>query len=405
MDVKVWRRHLLIVSVLVIAVLAFMGYGRKAFAAKDDPVTVSFDMQGHGTQISSDTTTWKVGNTIPNSWLPVPTAAGCVFRGWSMTKGVDDWAGDKMIPDVKTYVLYARWLTSSLTFVFNGNGSTGGTMNNQVLESGQSAVLTGNAFTRSGYTFRNWNTSADGTGTTYSNQQTVSYNNVTTADSTTITLYAQWNRRYAPVLMATATAVGAKKIRLNWANIDGAAFYVINRAKICPNSEMADDCDTDETDKTTAYAKKSAMAMNVSEVRRVPASQLGATLGGHAKNTSYKFRIDAYDASSQLICQSPEIYCYTGTMTGKTFAKNVVVDQPSVSMNTGSWRIIRANVNTKKKRDLPGFTGEVRFYSDNPGVATVNSDGQIIAVSPGSAVVYCVAENGRFATCAVYVNS
>jgi uncharacterized repeat protein (TIGR02543 family) len=48
----------------------------------------------------------------------------------------------------------------------------------------------GNSFTRTGHTFVNWNTLANGTGTSYSSTSYVA--NLTTTNGATVTLYAQW---------------------------------------------------------------------------------------------------------------------------------------------------------------------------------------------------------------------
>ena len=69
------------------------------------------------------------------------------------------------------------------TVTFNGNGNTGGSMSNQVAN--VSTALTANAFTRTGYSFVEWTTAADGTGTHYANSAIYPF----TANAT---LYAQW---------------------------------------------------------------------------------------------------------------------------------------------------------------------------------------------------------------------
>lgn len=79
--------------------------------------------------------------------------------------------------------LYAQWTSTNKTVTFNGNGSTGGTMSNQVACT--STPLTTNAFTRTGYTFSGWNTAANGSGTAYANGANYNF-------SADITLYAQW---------------------------------------------------------------------------------------------------------------------------------------------------------------------------------------------------------------------
>ena len=69
------------------------------------------------------------------------------------------------------------------TVTFDSNGGTG-TMATQTTNKPE--VLDLNTFTKAGYTFANWNTSADGSGTTYADGATYSF-------ATDLTLYAQWN--------------------------------------------------------------------------------------------------------------------------------------------------------------------------------------------------------------------
>lgn len=78
-----------------------------------------------------------------------------------------------------------------ITISFNANGGTG-SMETQKINSGQSAKLTANAFVRTGYNFTSWNTKADGTGVAYANID--SYTAPVSEDSSTITLYAQWEK-------------------------------------------------------------------------------------------------------------------------------------------------------------------------------------------------------------------
>ena len=57
-------------------------------------------------------------------------------------------------------------------------------------EYGTSYTLTANGFSKTGYTFTGWNTSANGSGTSYADQASVS--NLTMTNGETVTLYAQW---------------------------------------------------------------------------------------------------------------------------------------------------------------------------------------------------------------------
>ena len=77
-------------------------------------------------------------------------------------------------------------IDAEYTITFNKNGGTG-TMGNQTISYNVDTSLTTNGFTKTGYSFAGWNTKADGTGTSYTNGQSV-----TNIGNTT--LYAQWEK-------------------------------------------------------------------------------------------------------------------------------------------------------------------------------------------------------------------
>lgn len=83
--------------------------------------------------------------------------------------------------------LYAQWTPISYSVVFDANGASG-TMADQTMTYDTASALTANSFTRSGYLFQGWNTSADGSGTSYEDGPSVE--NLTSEDGATITLYA-----------------------------------------------------------------------------------------------------------------------------------------------------------------------------------------------------------------------
>ena len=64
----------------------------------------------------------------------------------------------------------------SYTVVFNSNGGIG-TMNNQNFVYGESANLNANIYENDGYSFKEWNTKSDGSGTSYQDEENV--NNLT----------------------------------------------------------------------------------------------------------------------------------------------------------------------------------------------------------------------------------
>ena len=81
------------------------------------------------------------------------------------------------------------WATYTVRFNKNNDGASG-TMSNQAFTYNTAQNLTANAFTRTGYAFAGWNTATDGTGTSYTDGQSVS--NLTITNGATVNLYAQW---------------------------------------------------------------------------------------------------------------------------------------------------------------------------------------------------------------------
>ena len=99
--------------------------------------------------------------------------------------------GNANLTDNKTITLYVNWKPNTYTVVFNANGGSG-TMADESFTYDTSKALTTNEFTRPGYEFVEWNTQSDGSGTSYSDGQSVS--NLTTASGGIVNLYAIWER-------------------------------------------------------------------------------------------------------------------------------------------------------------------------------------------------------------------
>jgi 6-phosphogluconolactonase len=79
---------------------------------------------------------------------------------------------------------------STHTVTYNGNGNTGGSVpvDSNTYQQGNTATVIGNtgSLVKTGHSFAGWNTLANGSGTTYTQGQTI------TAGTANITLYAQW---------------------------------------------------------------------------------------------------------------------------------------------------------------------------------------------------------------------
>ena len=91
-----------------------------------------------------------------------------------------------------TVNFYACWKPNTYNIVYDGNGNTGGSMATDVQTYDTAKALTKNSFTKDGYEFVEWNTEADGSGTSYTDGQLIE--NLTSENNATITLYAQWKK-------------------------------------------------------------------------------------------------------------------------------------------------------------------------------------------------------------------
>ena len=139
--------------------------------------------------------------------LPNPTRTAYSFGGW-YTAPVGGTRVTSSTPITSTnIVLYARW-ESAGTVTFNANGGTG-TMSGQSFSPGHDQALTINGFSRTGYSFVGWNTSADGTGTSYTDMQVTNF-------GSDITLYAQWE----PFHTGTDYFYANGSVRFNKKNTD-----------------------------------------------------------------------------------------------------------------------------------------------------------------------------------------
>ena len=167
------------------------------------PNTYTIKFNGNGATSGSTASMSMTYDVAKNLTANGFKKTGYIFDGWNTnSSGTGTNYTDKQ--SVKnltstnggTVTLYAKWKPITYTIKFNGNGATGGSTASMSMTYDVAKNLTANGFTRTSYKFIGWNTKADGTGTNYTNKQSVK--NLTTTNGATITLYAKWE--YDPVL-------------------------------------------------------------------------------------------------------------------------------------------------------------------------------------------------------------
>lgn len=150
--------------------------------------TVTFDKNGGDTQANPSAKTVAEPATTVASLPTAPTRVGYAFKGWNTAP---DGSGTAFTASTKvsaSITVYAQWdiIPWSYTVTFDQNG--GDTSPSPTAKTVSSPDTTVGALptapTRAGYTFTGWNTKADGSGTAFTADTTVTAG---------ITVYAQWD--------------------------------------------------------------------------------------------------------------------------------------------------------------------------------------------------------------------
>ena len=163
--------------------------------------SVTLDSNGGTIAEGKEVTSYTFGTSVPLPTADDITREGYTFGGWYDN---EDFSGEKIeeisATDTGDKKYWAKWTANSYTVGFNANGGDG-TMTNQSFTYDVVQALSANAFTRTGYTFTGWNTTADGTGTSYEDGTEVS--NLSSAVGGEVTLYAQWTASSYTVTLNT----------------------------------------------------------------------------------------------------------------------------------------------------------------------------------------------------------
>ncbi len=147
---------------------------------------INYELNG-GTNAASNPSTYTSGTGVAS--FANPTRTGYTFGGW-----YEDSSFSTPVTYIPAYfnidiTLYAKWTANTYTVVYNANGGSGSMSDQSFTYDGQQN-LSANTFTYPGKLFDGWNTAANGSGTSYSDGQSVP--NVTATNGARVTLYAQW---------------------------------------------------------------------------------------------------------------------------------------------------------------------------------------------------------------------
>jgi uncharacterized repeat protein (TIGR02543 family) len=169
--------------------------GGTLYAIWSNTYTVKYNANGGTGTVADQTFTYGTSQSLSSNSF---TRTNYTFAGWAASQTATSpvyTAGERVsslttVPN-DTVNLYAVWY-NNYTIVFNGNGSTSGSMSNQTIYG--SGQLNANNYTRPNYVFAGWSTSQTATSVTYADKASVPTN--LAAAGGQITLYAVWIAPY-----------------------------------------------------------------------------------------------------------------------------------------------------------------------------------------------------------------
>lgn len=160
--------------------------------------------QGDNALLSDEPSSWdEQTNNIVRKAIAEKTAGQWMSMRWSLTYA------DQYIANKATAIGVIRKSTATeggafntqlynsvgsqagagqSSIIYNGNGATEGSMGMQVGDPDTNTTIQANKYKRQGYKFTGWNTKPDGTGTAYTEGQTVTM----PKEGQSLNLYAQW---------------------------------------------------------------------------------------------------------------------------------------------------------------------------------------------------------------------
>ena len=210
------------------------------------PYTVKFNANGGTGSMANQSFTYGTEKALTVNAF---TRTGYTFQGWATSASGAKVYNDKQSVSNLTQTsgavvnLYAVWKGNSYSVKFNANGGMG-TMSNESFTYGTAKALTANAFTRTGYTFQGWATSAGGDNV-YNDRQVVS--NLSTTAGAVVNLHAVWDHSKVQLWAGgpywATTNIGAEKPEdcgyyFWWADIIG--YKSVNNKWVASDGSSSD---------------------------------------------------------------------------------------------------------------------------------------------------------------------
>ena len=309
--------------------------------------TVTYSANG-GVNAPTDTNSpYNGGTGVTVLGIGSMTNTGYTFLNWNTKSdgtGTDYDPADTFFMPANNVVLYAIWDANSYTVEYDkNNASATGTTADSTHVFDVAKNLTTNGYSLTGYTFNGWNTAEDGSGTAYTDAQSVT--NLTSTDGDTVTLYAQWkansytveydkNNASATGTTANSTHVFdvAKNLTTNGYSLTGYTFNGWNTAEDGSGTAYTDaqsvtNLTSTDGDTVTLYAQWKANSYTV-EYDKNNASATGTTADStHVFDVAKNLTTNGYSLTG---------YTFNGWNTAEDGSGTAYTDAQSVTNLTST---------------------------------------------------------------------
>ena len=162
------------------------------FIFQEPTFSLNFDLRGGDGPVPNEQQVEEGGLATP---VDDPSRTGYTFIGWNTSEdgSGETWDFTTTTMPANSVILNAQWVATAAEFTlkFNLNGNSDVPPSDQLLKEGEKASEPANPV-RAGYLFKSWNTSEDGTGTTWNFA-------TTTMPANDITLYTHWEKKTDPI--------------------------------------------------------------------------------------------------------------------------------------------------------------------------------------------------------------
>jgi uncharacterized repeat protein (TIGR02543 family) len=329
---------------------------------------VTFDRNGGDTQADPQIKTVVPPATTVGTLPTAPSRSGYTFTEWNTEADGTGTVFTAATPVTADSTVYAQWQVLPpgafvVTFDRNGGDTPANPQTKTVVPPATTVGTLPAPPARSGYSFTEWNTEADGTGTVFTAATPV------TADST---VYAQWTPASAISLLFTDTGEG----------IFSQGVFILKRGGT-PSSQGI-----------TVNGTWDSIEWLVDGIRRGTGTEsnfsftvyaAGYTPGGHSLNV--------------IVTKDGVPWSKVLPFEVQTAVTGVSLNKTSLFLPVGGTETLNAVIQPLNATDTS------LYWSSNAGsIATVGSGGLVRGVSTGTAVITVrTGDGGHFADCTIQV--